>query len=154
GLLRAGHHSPRLLNGSQWGAIGPFAFAINDIRYPENKVSHMTQKVKTTPNTVWFTETAGTDHALVGGKGANLGRLANAGFPVPPGFVVTTRAYAAHIQRFSDDISDALARIRYEDLAKLEMAVAEIRGWIVAADMPVDVAAEIRAAYAQLGEPY
>jgi len=114
----------------------------------------VTENVKTTPNTVWFTETAGTDHALVGGKGANLGRLANAGFPVPPGFVVTTRAYAAHIQRFSDDISDALARIRYDDLAKLEMAVAEIRGWIVAADMPVDVAAEIRAAYAQLGEPY
>ncbi len=30
--------------------------------------------------------------ALVGGKAANLGRLARAGFPVPGGFVVTTRA--------------------------------------------------------------
>ncbi|HET8780495.1 MAG TPA: PEP/pyruvate-binding domain-containing protein, partial [Agromyces sp.] len=28
-----------------------------------------------------------------GGKGANLGELLRAGFPVPPGFVVTTRAY-------------------------------------------------------------
>src|SRR5438067_13822952 len=32
--------------------------------------------------------------ALVGGKGANLGDLARAGFPVPNGFVLTTRAYA------------------------------------------------------------
>jgi pyruvate,water dikinase len=30
---------------------------------------------------------------LAGGKGASLGRLIRGGFPVPPGFVVTTRAY-------------------------------------------------------------
>ncbi|SFO49208.1 pyruvate, water dikinase [Pseudonocardia ammonioxydans] len=33
------------------------------------------------------------DTALVGGKGAGLGALVEAGFPVPPGFVVTTAAY-------------------------------------------------------------
>src|SRR3989442_8220696 len=33
------------------------------------------------------------DLALAGGKGANLGELIRAGFPVPPGFVVTTAAY-------------------------------------------------------------
>src|SRR2546427_11679660 len=32
--------------------------------------------------------------ALAGGKGANLGDLARAGFPVPNGFVLTTHAYA------------------------------------------------------------
>ena len=31
---------------------------------------------------------------LVGGKAANLGELIRAGFPVPPGFCVTTTAYA------------------------------------------------------------
>ncbi len=31
--------------------------------------------------------------ALAGGKGANLGEMANAGFPVPPGFCITTPAY-------------------------------------------------------------
>ncbi|HVI38077.1 MAG TPA: PEP/pyruvate-binding domain-containing protein, partial [Gaiellales bacterium] len=30
---------------------------------------------------------------VVGGKALNLGILAAAGFPVPPGFVVTTQAY-------------------------------------------------------------
>src|SRR5436305_4397330 len=32
--------------------------------------------------------------ALVGGKGANLGEMAGAGLPVPPGFCITTAAYA------------------------------------------------------------
>jgi rifampicin phosphotransferase len=35
------------------------------------------------------------DKSLVGGKAENLGRLIRAGFPVPGGFVVTTRAYRA-----------------------------------------------------------
>lgn len=34
-----------------------------------------------------------TDMAIAGGKGANLGELIHAGFPVPAGFVVTTVAY-------------------------------------------------------------
>ena len=34
-----------------------------------------------------------SDVALVGGKGANLGEMIAAGFPVPPGFVVTAEAY-------------------------------------------------------------
>ena len=33
------------------------------------------------------------DLAVAGGKAANLGELIQAGFPVPPGFVVTTTAY-------------------------------------------------------------
>ena len=37
------------------------------------------------------------DVALVGGKGANLGELVQAGFAVPPGFVVTTDAYRASL---------------------------------------------------------
>ncbi|WP_084958255.1 PEP/pyruvate-binding domain-containing protein [Thermoactinospora rubra] len=38
------------------------------------------------------------DLALAGGKGANLGELLRAGFPVPDGFVVTTHAYAAAVR--------------------------------------------------------
>ena len=36
-----------------------------------------------------------TDTAYAGGKGANLGELTKAGFPVPPGFVVAAPAYEA-----------------------------------------------------------
>ena len=35
---------------------------------------------------------------VVGGKGANLSRMFRAGFPVPPGFLITTPAYCAFVQ--------------------------------------------------------
>src|SRR6516165_9794417 len=107
-----------------------------------------------TSHIIWFTDEAGTDIDKVGGKGANLGRLANAGFPVPPGFVVDTGAYLAHIESIRTDISGALAKISYDDAEALEKAVEQIRGWIVAADMPAYIAAGIKDAYAQLGDVY
>ena len=44
----------------------------------------------------WFEDVAKGDNVTVGGKGANLGELAGAGLPVPPGFVVTAEAYLRH----------------------------------------------------------
>ena len=34
----------------------------------------------------------------IGGKGANLNRMYRAGFPVPPGFLITTVAYCDFVQ--------------------------------------------------------
>jgi rifampicin phosphotransferase len=45
-----------------------------------------------TPLVVALSGAAILDPALLGAKAANLGRLASAGFPVPPGFVVTPAA--------------------------------------------------------------
>ena len=42
---------------------------------------------------VWFKEVGKEDVALVGGKGANLGEMSQMEIPVPPGFIVTARAY-------------------------------------------------------------
>jgi pyruvate,water dikinase len=41
----------------------------------------------------WFDELGCHDTETVGGKGANLGEMTRAGFPVPSGFVVTAAAY-------------------------------------------------------------
>ena len=41
----------------------------------------------TTPLTLPFSDINARDLGLVGGKGANLGEMTNAGFPVPPAFV-------------------------------------------------------------------
>jgi pyruvate,water dikinase len=41
----------------------------------------------------WFAEVDKEYLPLVGGKGANLGELAKAKIPVPPGFIVTAEAY-------------------------------------------------------------
>jgi phosphoenolpyruvate synthase/pyruvate phosphate dikinase len=46
----------------------------------------------------WLDDIRRDDIALVGGKGANLGELSHAGLPVPPGFVLTTRAYDAFVE--------------------------------------------------------
>ncbi len=40
-----------------------------------------------------FNDIRAADLPLVGGKGANLGEMAHAGFPVPPGFCLTTVAF-------------------------------------------------------------
>ena len=37
------------------------------------------------------------DVALLGGKGAGLARMNRAGLPVPPGFIITTRACAEYV---------------------------------------------------------
>ena len=36
----------------------------------------------------WFKDISKGDVEIVGGKGANLGEMTNAGLPIPPGFVV------------------------------------------------------------------
>ena len=42
----------------------------------------------------WFHEITATEVELVGGKGANLGEMARANFPVPPGFCLIAQAIA------------------------------------------------------------
>jgi len=107
-----------------------------------------------TPNTqpVWFADPDAIDHARVGGKGANLGRLTQGGFVVPPGFVVPTDAYDAHIESIKSRVTELLATVDYTDAAQLDTVVAEIRGLITATDMPPAVRGEILAAYASLGD--
>ena len=48
---------------------------------------------------VWFNEVTKQDIPLVGGKGANLGEMTNAGIPVPQGFIVTAAAYFDFIEK-------------------------------------------------------
>ncbi|PIY95026.1 MAG: phosphoenolpyruvate synthase [Candidatus Levybacteria bacterium CG_4_10_14_0_8_um_filter_35_23] len=51
-----------------------------------------------TAQIAWFSEIGKEDVAIVGGKGANLGEMTNANFPVPPGFIVTANAYYKFIK--------------------------------------------------------
>lgn len=109
-------------------------------------------------NFVVFFDQEGADTLkLVGGKGANLGKLSQAKLPVPPGFCVTTEAYSAFISENHIDkkISDILARIKYGDANLVEKLTADIRQIIVKAKMPDSIAAAIESAYQKLGDnPY
>jgi hypothetical protein len=59
-----------------------------------------------TPRVVALSEAAILDPSLLGAKAANLGRLASAGFPVPPGFVVTPAA-EGHLREASSRLLEA-----------------------------------------------
>ena len=87
------------------------------------------------PLTVDLAEIDRSAVALVGGKGANLGDLARAGFPVPNGFVLTTRAYAL------------AAEAAGADPARPAEAAERLR----AAPIPDAIANAARKAYAALG---
>ena len=95
---------------------------------------------------------------LVGGKGANLARLARAGFPVPGGFLVTTPAYVAYVA--ANDLTEwapatakAAAATAPDDLTALEAASQAIRARFAAGALPPELAGALTAAYAALGRP-
>lgn len=94
----------------------------------------------------WFHEIGLEDLPLVGGKGANLGKMARAGLPVPPGFCVTTNAY----EQFIRDMA-LWPEMEYwlETLPPLEAGEA-IRRRIEHAHIPEAISTAIHAAYAQL----
>ncbi len=91
-------------------------------------------------------------HRLVGGKGANLARMAGAGFTVPPGCTVLTNAYQDFISGNTLDraIAEILPRIRYDDFETVEKESRRIRELLESAPMPPAIADEITAAYRSL----
>ena len=65
---------------------------------------------------LWLAEIAEGQARRVGGKGLNLGLLCRAGFPVPPGFCVTTAGFQAFIAR-TLAVELAPERIRVNNVA-------------------------------------
>ena len=93
-------------------------------------------------------DATGATLVSVGGKGLNLIRLTRAGFRVPPGFVITTEAYAAHVAANALDavIARATEAVNPSDAVALEAASVTIRTAFAAGAMPVGVRAAILAA--------
>ncbi|HEY1621160.1 MAG TPA: PEP/pyruvate-binding domain-containing protein [Streptosporangiaceae bacterium] len=79
------------------------------------------------PCTVPLSEIRLADAGQVGGKAAVLGELAAAGFPVPPGFAVTTAAAAARAvpDALAAELAEALARLGGGPVAVRSSAVGE-----------------------------
>ena len=90
------------------------------------------------PSVLWFSEVSKNDNAKVGGKGANLGELARAGFPVPNGFIVTADAYYYFLQqtKLAPAIEKTLRNINPEDSKKLNAVSKVIKTYILKAAMP------------------
>ncbi|MGI9057316.1 MAG: PEP/pyruvate-binding domain-containing protein [Ktedonobacteraceae bacterium] len=89
----------------------------------------------------------------VGGKGANLGALIRAGFPVPPGFVLLTNAYQyfIHTNGFQEEIERLAQQVTPEDITSFERASQAIRALFERGTMPEEIALSISQAYQQPG---
>ena len=91
--------------------------------------------------------------ALAGGKGASLGSLIGAGFPVPGGFVVSTDAYAAFLAAndLQPLIDGILEGLDFGNPEQVERESTRIRDRIVASELHEPLANAMRDAYRALG---
>lgn len=87
-----------------------------------------------------------------GGKGVNLARMARAGIPAPPGFIITTTAYRTFVSvnELEKRIEEFNLSGYTNDLAALENASQSIRNLFQAAPMPPDMAEDIIERYRHL----
>ena len=93
------------------------------------------------------------DLGLVGGKGANLGEMTRAGFPVPGGFCVTTDAFRAFLEGAGDTAAlfARLAALNPEDTEAVRRAGDETRARLRTAPIPDAVSAVVEAAWRDAG---
>lgn len=98
------------------------------------------------------------DVEKVGGKNASLGEmisnLAGAGVSVPGGFATTAEAYREFLEQsgLNNQIHDLLDKLDVDDVNALAKAGKQIRQWIMEADFPSQLDADIRTAFKELAQ--
>jgi rifampicin phosphotransferase len=94
----------------------------------------------------WFHEVDLGDISLVGGKGANLGKMVRAGLPVPPGFCVTTDAYKQFISEMGlwPEMQRLLVTLPAREAGE------RIRQMIEKAQIPGSISRSVKEAYSKL----
>jgi len=104
----------------------------------------------------WFNELKKEDNAIAGGKGANLGEMVNAGFPIPEGFVITSDAYSYYINynNIRDEIIRTLKGLYVNNTEALNNASKKIESLIESGNIPDDLQDEIIKAYEELNKKF
>jgi pyruvate,water dikinase len=101
----------------------------------------------------WLEDIRADDIETVGGKGASLGELTDAGLPVPPGFVVTAGTYRTFIEEagIDDELFDAV-EVDPEDSEALAEAESRAKDLILNTELPESVREEILSSYDDLDD--
>lgn len=104
------------------------------------------------PTIIFFKDIDKNDTNIVGGKGANLGEMVKAGFPVPNGYSITIKAYDDFLEhnKILDKIYDLLKTIDVNDPNQLDTTSKKIQKWVTTGEIPKDTAKEIVSGYKKL----
>ncbi|WP_322509553.1 PEP/pyruvate-binding domain-containing protein [Anaerolinea sp.] len=107
------------------------------------------------PKLVSFYDSSALSLDLSGGKGANLAKLAQAGFPVPQGMILTTPAYLEFVlhNQLEDFIRSTIASLSNPTLEELEKASEAIRAQFRRGQFPDHLKQELLSAYQRMGMP-
>ncbi|MFK7800958.1 MAG: phosphoenolpyruvate synthase [Anaerolineae bacterium] len=99
-----------------------------------------------------FSKISASNIGEVGGKGANLGELTQAGFNVPGGFCVTTSAFERFMAEAAEDVYVTLDQDGLNDLDLLRQVGTTVRSELTKIDLPADIQTELLAAWRESGE--
>ena len=93
------------------------------------------------------------DLPLAGGKGANLGELAQTGFEVPSGFVIMSAAYDLMLQsdRIQGRLQDMLASLDFDNADSVAQISQQIQDLFRYAAIPRQIMDDLLKAYRELG---
>jgi pyruvate,water dikinase len=105
------------------------------------------------PMILWLDEAHDAPAAVLGGKFASLAEMTAAGFDVPPGFGITTAAFARFVAEngLAEEVAAAMDGLDADDLDAVEAASARIAARFEQARFPAELEAAIREGYADLG---
>lgn len=100
----------------------------------------------------FFKEIDKNDLPSVGGKGANLGEMTQAGFPVPGGFAVTVASYDVFLEEsgIKSKIDEVLKKLDVNDSSALQASSKKIAKIITTAKVPKEVVDAVHKAYGKL----
>ncbi|MGC1520932.1 MAG: phosphoenolpyruvate synthase [Steroidobacteraceae bacterium] len=110
------------------------------------------------PYIIPFEQLKNKDVELVGGKNASIGEMISAltalGVAVPGGFATTSHAYRDFLAQdgLDERIRTALAALDVDDVERLAVVGAQIRGWMLATRFPERLQREILASWRAMGD--
>src|SRR3989344_2392805 len=103
-----------------------------------------------------FSKLSMKDTGIAGGKGASLGEMTRAGIPVPPGFVVLTKAFETYIEETNIDveIDAALDKVNHNEVQTIETASEIIHSLIERTPIPDSISHSVVESFHELQAMY
>jgi len=118
----------------------------------ENNNTSKLKEIPSSKNVLWLSQIHKEDVPIVGGKGASLGEMFNADFPVPDAFVITAQAFKEFLSRIKSQVLSIISTIEFNNTQDLEEKARKIREIVVQAEMPEYLSEEITKAYEHIGK--